>query len=165
MKKTVTLPDGTTEVLEGTPEEIAAHERLVRGESKKEKKKPDVLKGKEPDKSDYFELQKWLEELQKATKDSRGLDPYWPNRQGPIWVAPCSRCYSNPCCCNWIDLTPQIICRDVLHVTDDTLNGGAITISNTDPRYVTTTLTCSLPLDKGRGGNQVFEGYDGPGMF
>lgn len=45
MKKTITKSDGTTEVVEGTPEEIAEYERKLRGEVKTEspKKVPKLL--------------------------------------------------------------------------------------------------------------------------
>lgn len=44
MKKTITKPDGTQEVVEGTAEEIAAYERHVRQEPVKEEvKKPGLL--------------------------------------------------------------------------------------------------------------------------
>lgn len=104
MKKTVTLPDGTIEVLEGTPEEIAAHEKLIR-ERANPKRKPDVLKGSE-EKSDNQKWQELMDALQKLQQPST---PYWPNQ--PIWVAPCSRCHSAPCQCQTIDLTPWITYR------------------------------------------------------
>lgn len=49
MKKTFKRPDGTEEIIDGTPEEIAAYERsmLDRYPANESKKKPDVLRGKE----------------------------------------------------------------------------------------------------------------------
>lgn len=44
MKKTYKHPDGTEEILDGTPEEIAQLEKLLREKSEK-KQRPDVLKG------------------------------------------------------------------------------------------------------------------------
>jgi hypothetical protein len=139
MKKTVTRPDGTTEVLEGTPEEIAAHEKLVREETKKKEKKPDVLKGKE-----QSELMQWLEELQKRTKEIPSV-PQWP-QPAPIWVTPtCAKCYTSPCVCHWIDLSPTIICQSVSD------NKITITKTESDERSITA-------------GHLTFTGYDGPGM-
>lgn len=44
MKKTITKPDGTHEVVEGTPEEIADYERKLRAEPiREEPKKPGLL--------------------------------------------------------------------------------------------------------------------------
>lgn len=40
MKKTITKPDGSTEVVEGSPEEIAEYERKIRGETQNESPKP-----------------------------------------------------------------------------------------------------------------------------
>src|SRR5690348_11587962 len=50
MKKTVTNPDGSTEVVEGTAEEIAAYERALKQKRQDEsKRKPGVLKGISPE--------------------------------------------------------------------------------------------------------------------
>ncbi len=94
MKKTVTLPDGTTEVLEGTPEEIAAHERLIRERSvpiTEKKKKPEVLKGKPPEDA----LRELIEKMKTEPAPSAPF-PYVPN------VAPtCSSCGGAPCVCRF----------------------------------------------------------------
>ena len=88
MKKTVTLPDGTTEVLEGTPEEIAQHEKLIRervGDKPVGRKKPDVLKGapdvvptgeSAPARFDP-EIIKKLQELIETTKENRRVTPWY----------------------------------------------------------------------------------------
>lgn len=89
MKKTVTLPDGTTEVLEGTPEEIAAHEKIIREQGKtitEKRKKPEVLKGapadivetgtSEPVRLDP-EIIKKLQDLIDATKENGRLVPWY----------------------------------------------------------------------------------------
>jgi hypothetical protein len=112
MKKTVTLPDGTVEVLEGTPEEIAAHEKLTREKVVKEqRKKPDVLKGDEDD------LAKKLQEIfdkmpQLPQYPQYPVQPWWPTER-PIWIASCSRCSSYPCICQHWDLSPTIFCKTV----------------------------------------------------
>lgn len=98
MKKTVTLPDGTVEVLEGTPEEIAAHEKLIREKASRNPKKPDVLKGSEPTESE--QAAKWQELIDALKKLEQPYQPYWPNQL--IWVAPCSRCHTSPCVCQHI---------------------------------------------------------------
>ena len=71
MKKTITKPDGTTEVVEGTAEEIAEYERKVRQEPIREAppKKKDILKGKS--------LQELLEEMQKAAPVIPQFIPYY----------------------------------------------------------------------------------------
>ena len=77
MRKTITLPDGTVEVLEGTPEEIAAHEGLIRERSgapsprPKAKKKPEVLRG-----------------LEVVGTEPTGFDPPRPRSPSPdLWSA------------------------------------------------------------------------------
>lgn len=40
MKKTIIKPDGSSETVEGTPEEIADYERKIRGETQNEAPKP-----------------------------------------------------------------------------------------------------------------------------
>lgn len=59
MKKTVTKPDGSTEIIEGTAEEIAEYERKMKKDSLKEappKKQKDILKGDEYPQVDYYKL-------------------------------------------------------------------------------------------------------------
>lgn len=93
MKKTVTLPDGTVEILEGTAEEIAKHEKLIRERVRtdEQRQKPEVLKGAGIE--GFLELLKRLESV-----------PAGP----PIWVAPtCSRCYGSPCQCHHLEWYPQ----------------------------------------------------------
>jgi len=105
MKKTVTLPDGTTEVLEGTPEEIAEHEKLIRERTEtpaKKKKKPGLLQGAPPDmvtigtepvKFDP-EVIKKLQELIDATKENKQVVP-----QPACWycgVVGCRNVHDNP---------------------------------------------------------------------
>jgi hypothetical protein len=45
MKKTITKPDGSIEVVEGTAEEIAAYERQVKQQGQDESKKPPAQPG------------------------------------------------------------------------------------------------------------------------
>ena len=99
MKRTLKRTDGTEEVIEGTPEELAAHERALRDAGKlvpESIKKPEVLKGKE--------LQDALEEWLKIFKPepSSPLTPPWYT--GPIWVVSCSICGRINCagnCVSW----------------------------------------------------------------
>lgn len=104
MKKTVTLPDGTTEVLEGTPEEIAAHEKLIReqGKSAPSKSKKDVLKG-----TGILDSEQ-LERLIEALKKTEPSSPPWWMHLNPIWEVTCSQCGQYNCICKHIDLTPRI---------------------------------------------------------
>lgn len=105
MKKTITLPDGTVEVLEGTPEEIAAHEKLIRERTEK-KRKPDVLKGvevtgTEPVKLDPEVVRK-LQELIEATKENRPVRPWYemlPYSPPTCWYCGkqgCTQIHENP---------------------------------------------------------------------
>jgi len=59
VKKTYKHPDGTEEILDGTPEEIAELERLL-DRPKRLEKKPEVLKGKN---QEWAELLKKLQEI------------------------------------------------------------------------------------------------------
>ena len=109
MKKTVTLPDGTVEVLEGTPEEIASHEKLIReGRPVPKKSKPDVLKGApmEPDDLEkLIELIKGLPKVEPVV--SPPIHPWWPNDYWlgkPIWIVSCSMCQSYPCVCRYHEM-------------------------------------------------------------
>ena len=101
MKKTVTLPDGTTEVLEGTAEEIATHERLIRERTRTDtpgKKKPDVLKGApdvvetgtEPVRLD----EETIETIRKLLEKS--AQPYSPGTAFPL-APTCWRCGRQGC--------------------------------------------------------------------
>lgn len=107
MKKTITNPDGTVVVIEGTPEEIAAHEKAVRdsGKIKESKKKPEVLKGDS--------ASKLLEELLQLHRDQVYSQP--------IWIATCSVCHRYNCICHHINPL-QIICKTLTTTSNTTLN-------------------------------------------
>lgn len=63
MKKTITKPDGTTEVVEGSPDEIAEYERKLRGELKEAPpKKKDILKGQALQDEVRRMIEKYMEE-------------------------------------------------------------------------------------------------------
>lgn len=134
MKKTITLPDGTVEVLEGTPEEIAAHEKLIRERTEKQKRDPKVIKGKS--------LEEMIQELMKKIDEKRpDFLPWWPTER-PIWIASCSQCHCHPCQCLPYELYPKIYCGTY------TVTGNKVELFETGQRRPA--LTCSYdPNAKG----------------
>lgn len=79
MKKTITKPDGSKEVLEGTPEEIAELERRIRQEPiREEPKKPELLKD-EVKHLDSIDFQKLIEEAMRKKLDEQPL-PFFDQR-------------------------------------------------------------------------------------
>lgn len=121
MTKKVRRPDGTEEEVTGTAEEIAAYERLLRGEVSEQKKKPPVLKGGEveldgePVTDDEVE---YIRSFRKFIRDPNTFrvpyqpyvppldfqpyEPYVPQRirivpnTGELWN-PCRWCGKNNC--------------------------------------------------------------------
>jgi ferredoxin len=92
MKKTFKKPDGTEEIIEGTPEEIAEYERQVR-ERLGPSKKPSpsgfgILKGAPA--VDWSEFVKLL--------PVPAIYPYQPIGQ-TIWMVPCTGCGYCNCMC------------------------------------------------------------------
>lgn len=73
MKKTITKQDGTTEVVEGTAEELAEYERRLKKENLREAppKKKEILKGLEQSQSP---LVKFIEEFMKDPSPYRFSD-------------------------------------------------------------------------------------------
>jgi hypothetical protein len=99
MKRTFRRPDGAEETLEGTPEELAEHERRLREQSQPVKAPPDqtrdVLLGKTME-----EWKQWLDELKKLNPSFPPLPQPEPLiHPGPIWIVSCSLCQSYPCRC------------------------------------------------------------------
>lgn len=77
MKKSIPKPDGTVEVLEGTPEEIAEYERKLRGDVK-EAPKPTTGPGLLTD-----DVKKLLESL--TEEDLRKAMEQLPPLPPPVW--------------------------------------------------------------------------------
>jgi len=103
MKKTVTLPDGTIEVLEGTPEEIAEHENLIRVPQKpKEKSGPEVLKGS-GEKSMEQLLKDWIEKQLVYVPQGWEYTPHPAELQRlpetKYYLLKCPACFTSPCTC------------------------------------------------------------------
>lgn len=83
MRKTIKRPDGTEEVIEGTPEEIAEYTRRINGDD--QQKKPEVLK-------DNIER---LKKILGDPPDAPAILPeqIWPGIYAkPIWIVSCSIC-------------------------------------------------------------------------
>ncbi|MHB8407787.1 MAG: hypothetical protein ACYDHY_06690 [Acidiferrobacterales bacterium] len=140
MTKTITLPDGSTQVLEGTPEEIAKLENLLKKESVKEgpkKGKKGILLGKE-------EVQQMIDQALAADRLTRPIIPWWfwytsfcPRQHTDEWTNP----WTNPWKITWT--APQV---------GDPINplGG-----NTCGGYVSTTQT-GVKLDPPPAGTIIY---------
>lgn len=119
MRKVVKRPDGTEEIVEGTPEEIREYEKLVNGPHKEsDKKQPFVIKGNEqpadPSRDAQAEFERIIERMREQQRRSREVEPALPwspwRPAGPIWVVPeCSICRSTHCRCFHLDPT-KIYC-------------------------------------------------------
>lgn len=111
MIKKIKHPDGTEEVVEGTPEEVAAYERALNEGRPATKRKPPILKGKELE-----ELQQWIREsIDVILRRIDALPPpyqvtyypqviQWPPLQ-PSLPSPCIWCGNYGCNRNHIICT------------------------------------------------------------
>ncbi len=124
MKRTNKRPDGTEEVLEGTPEELAEYERRLREPAKKPK--PDVLKGSEAESETAREWRQLLKDLADISRLSQPVyvpylipPPILVDPQ-PCWICGAYNCRQMHIWCGSVTVTsdstlqliknPQVTC-------------------------------------------------------
>lgn len=110
MKRTFRRHDGVEETIEGTPEELAEHERRLRDEADKANEglrirptKPEILKGAEVD---SVPLTEGEIAIVRAMREAARLAS--PPYTQPFGTYFCLTCNSSPCKCRVITFEPWI---------------------------------------------------------
>lgn len=122
MKKTVTRPDGTQEVVEGTAEEIAEYEKKLREAPKGKGKKP-ILHGAEVDGVPLSDDEVNVVRLKRAGLLPQKEYVFYPQWQ-PVqtWLKWCSVCGVFGCTTNHITYGQTIVGDSVPLWTDGALS-------------------------------------------
>lgn len=92
MRKIVKRPDGSEEVIEGTPEEIREYERVIESSGKAlPQKKPNLIKGNWiPDPPFVVKITEWEKQREKHWR-------YQP--PSLLWMVSCPQCHRVSCMC------------------------------------------------------------------